>query len=430
MPTIGLINSISGDQIIGNIAHQAAPQERHRIPTEAIGFTNLMRNVIHLITPPLFVILFAFPLIGCSHESIICCSCQATAGVWNREGTALSASLSADQENVYEPTLVQPEGNCLILTSLATCWKMWFTAGWASPNIYYAESADGITWSRYSTAVVTGHNRPFVIENGGTYYLYTANSGNTQIDEYTSSNGEAFALANAAVISGIPHTWMAGVANTSGIFSGGTLYLFVEGNWGVWSIGLFTSNDFHTFTANSHNPLISASKATRGGPTLPYLENGKWYMWVHGAPTANLPTDIYRYSATSLTGPWRATPICSTFPRATADEGVSSATGQVADPFILQVSGNTYMYYSASSDGSSENGMSRIKMAVAYMPISSLVGTNEGSLMSPPVASGVGLVGSGTSNPGTPQPPVPFHPGDRGGLLAHSAPATLFTPLQ
>lgn len=390
-----------------------------------------MRKVICIVTPPLSVMLLAITLIGCLHEPmLLCCSCQKTAGVWNREGTVLAASVPADQENVYEPTLVQPEGNCLILTSSTTCWKMWFTGGWDSPNIYYAESADGINWSRYPTAVVTGHDRPFVIENGGTYYLYTANTANSQIDEYTSSNGETFSLANAAVISGVLHTWMSGVANTSGVVSGGTLYLFVEGNWGVWSIGLFTSTDFHTFTANSHNPLISVSKAARGGPTLPYFENGEWYMWVHGAPTANLPTDIYRYSATSLTGPWKATPICSTFPRATADEGVSSATGQVADPFILEVSGNTYLYYSASSDGSSENGMTRIKMAVANMPISLLVGTNEGPLNSPSVANGVGMVGVGTSGPTTQHPPDLVHLGGRDWLSIHSVLPILFTPLQ
>jgi len=365
-----------------------------------------MRKVNYFVTPPLFAMLLALTLIGCDGQlRVIGCVGQPKVGVWNREGTVLAASLTADQENVYEPTLVQPEGNCLMLTSLTTCWKMWFSGGWASPNIYYAESADGINWSRYSTAVVTGHNRPFVIENSGTYYLYTANTANSQIDEYTSSNGETFTLANAAVISGIPYTWMSAVSNTSGVVSGGTLYLFVEGNWGVWSIGLFTSTNFHTFTANPRNPLISASKAARGGATLPYLENGRWYMWVHGAPTANLPTDIYRYSATSLTGPWSETPTCSTFPRATADEGVSSATGQVADPFILQVSGNTYLYYSASSDGSSESGMSRIKMAVAYMPISLLVGTNEGSLNNPSVVNGVGMVGIGTSSPTTQRPP-------------------------
>ena len=299
-------------------------------------------------------------------------------GIWSRQGTVLSASIAADDGNVQEPTVIY-EGSPLILTSQTNVFKMYFTDGWNTRNTYYAESADGINWTRYPTAIVANHSRNFVIKSGSTYYLYAANSTDTQIDEYTSSNGRDFSLAHSSVVSlGSGGSWNStNVANSGGTIVAGTLYLFVEGsNGSVWTDGLFTSTDFSTFTANGGNPLISASGSV-GGPSMPFQIGNTWYMWLHVAPSGLLPTDIYRYSAPALTGPW--TQNLESLPRQTLDEGVSTSLGQLADPFILQVNNKTYLWYSASTDGSSETAGQHIKLAIADMPISALVLTQEGA---------------------------------------------------
>ena len=60
------------------------------------------------------------------------------ASVWNRQGAVLIASITNDFGVVAEPTLIQPEGNPIILTNLTTVWKMWFSDGLTYPNICYA----------------------------------------------------------------------------------------------------------------------------------------------------------------------------------------------------------------------------------------------------------------------------------------------------
>jgi hypothetical protein len=333
---------------------------------------------------------------------------------WQRMGTVLIPNVN---EYIQEPTLVQPEGNCQILTTLATCWKMWFTV-LISGEIGYAESPDGVVWTRYSTAVITtaGYRRPFVIKNSTTYHMYTA-LNDTQIDHFTSTDGVTWTLANSNVIplGGVGSYDSVNVANSGGIIIGGTLYLFLEGNGssGLYSIGEWQATDFHTFTAAATNPVISTISvgSMRGGPSTPYYLNGAWWIWVHGAPNGAglLPTDLYRYTATSVTGPWTASPSGPIFTRMTQDEGASSANGQTADPYVMEVNGASYLFYSSSPDGggacpyaNATLQCGHIKLAVANMPMASLVQTAEGVAKStgatqfpPPGANHLGTDSSG-----------------------------------
>ena len=303
------------------------------------------------------------------------------ASVWNRQGAVLIASITNDFGVVAEPTLIQPEGNPIILTNLTTVWKMWFSDGWTYPNICYAESPDGIKWTRYSAPVVTNCARPFVIKNGATYYLYVEPfAAWHQLDCYLSTNGVSFSLLASSVITTNNGSWISlSPANSGGVYTNGTLYLYVEGMTtnvgGLYNIGLFTSQDFTNFTPYSGNPLITGMSAS--GPSTPYLVGSTWWMWIHGNITGvNAPTDIYRFSAPALTGPWSATPANPVLSRKTADEGAGQYYGQCADPYIMDVNAKTYMFYTAAPDSASPN--QRIKLAIADMSISSLVQTSEG----------------------------------------------------
>jgi PKD repeat protein len=75
---------------------------------------------------------------------------------------------------------------------------------------------------------------------------------------------------------------------------------------------------------------------------------------------------------------WTNSPAGYTFTRRGTDEGEDTAVGQVGDICFLQVSDSqTYMYYIATSDGSSSAGQSHIKMASAGMSIADVAASNE-----------------------------------------------------
>lgn len=325
--------------------------------------------------------------------------------VWRRKGVVLTATATADQDNVFEPTVIR-EGSPQILTSATLVFKMWFTAGWTNPNICYAESVDGLTWTRHATAVVANHSRSCVLKVGSTYYMYAAPSTTgLQINRYTSTNGLTWTLGTSAVISKGGGGWKnLAVQNCSVIVESGTWKMLLEGNSGtVYSLGYFTSADGITWTEYGSNPVISING--QSGPDIHKI-GSTYYAWCHGigAPAGLLPTQAYRYSSSDMTT-WTQDTAASTFPRRDDDEGPQASGGQVADLSLLEVDGAVYMYYSASRNGLLQAGGLRIKLAIASMPFTDLVGTQEGdggvvdrNTTFPMVASGVEKVLTVTSS--------------------------------
>lgn len=230
------------------------------------------------------------------------------------------------------------------------------------------------------------------------YYLIAADASWGQINIFTAQNsiGPYSSLQAAAVTPGTAGQWDDHlVTNTSGLWqSDGKFYLFLEGysNGGACTqggIGLFTSTDMSTFTQPVTNPVLRSAAGAgcdnqRGGPTIPFLRNSVWYMWVHCAisPAAALPADICMYTASSLTAAsWTASSSNPVFSRLTADEGVQSTAAQVVDPFVVEYNNKTYLWYTANTDGNVNiaGANFQIKVAVADMPLASVVGTTQGS---------------------------------------------------
>lgn len=304
--------------------------------------------------------------------------------LWYREGEVLYSLTPINV--VLEPTLIPPEGSPQIFIGNATVWKMWFSDAGAQ-SIFYAESPDGVAWTRYGTSrefpygtpVVRNCLRSFVIENSGVYYLYCAPipGNDSSIDEYTSTDGVHFALAHANVIHAGMGSWNTGLNNNSGgVVVNGTLYLFVEHSF--IGIGLFTSTDFHTFTPVT----LAIPNVDTQGPTVPYLVDGTWYMWVGTAMTEAPGTAEYgiqRWSAPDLAGPWTNSETGFDFVPETADEGVATPFAETLDPFVLEVAGRTYLYYSANRGTSqSPQQFQIIKLAIADMPLTDLVQRTAG----------------------------------------------------
>src|SRR5271168_4394954 len=115
-----------------------------------------------------------------------------TFNVWANQGTVIPAvgGDAPEQPNVIF------EGNAKILSG--NVFKMWFTTGPAgSPiGINYAESSDGVTWTRYSSnPVLPSRWGGRVFKNGSTYYLYTSTGiQGTAIEAYTSPDGITWTL--------------------------------------------------------------------------------------------------------------------------------------------------------------------------------------------------------------------------------------------
>lgn len=284
-------------------------------------------------------------------------------GVWQRKGVVLWPNPQQINPRLTgEPMLIAPEGNPLIFnpTDYPTVWKMWYSDG-GTRAIFYAESVDGVNWKSYVGpqtygAVVNWHQRPNVIKNGSTYYLF-ASPDDQQIDVYSATDGVTFSLLKSNAVG-------TGSSNSGGVMVGSTLYLFAEhtGN----PLELFTSTDFQNFTSQGS----LAGTVGYCGPSTPYQINGSWYMWVHdcGAPK------IYRISAPALTGPWAK--AATEYSGQTWDE--NSVAGQTADPFVIEVSGKTYLYYTNNLPLQGGSPYSQLKLAIADMPLASLIKTNGG----------------------------------------------------
>lgn len=298
---------------------------------------------------------------------------------WGRQGAVLTAGVG-DNSNVLEATILY-EANAQILGG--TVFKIWYTGGWGNLDINYAESSDGITWTKYgSNPVLADHARSCILKDGSTYYLYAAKEDDSQIDLYTSADGLSWSLDTAAVIA-------PGAGGAWDNYSIANCFVWKEGasdwrilyearqNAGAFHIGYATSSNGKSWSKSGSNPVVNETGST-GGPFVHKADDGTYWLWVHHAPTGFLPTDIERYKSTNLTS-WTKNPADrNTLIRLSADEGVNTTIGQVGDPMLIEVGNQVYLFYSASADGTQASGAFRIKLAIAPMTFEKLVNTLEG----------------------------------------------------
>jgi hypothetical protein len=267
---------------------------------------------------------------------------------WQPQGTVLSASSSVDLNSVLEPSVVY-DGK----------FRMWFTC---DVNVCYAESMDGKSWQRDSGWAISNHVHGYVLKNQGQYYFFGASlEGHTQtIDMSTSVDGRTWQSPQ-------PVLRLAKTSWDSIYFGNNAVWVEDAGlrnqEWKMlyealtprgWSLGLAISDGGRIWIRASNNPVLVGF----GGPMPFKRANGTYIAWVHSA--AFLPSDIYRTTSTDLIH-WTK-PILD-LARATPDEGVGSLVGQVADAQIVGKDYVTYLFYTATPDGSDEGGGFHIKLA-------------------------------------------------------------------
>lgn len=282
-------------------------------------------------------------------------------------GDVITATVAGDQDNCYEANVIY-EGDPQILAG-DSVFKMWYSSGWAAPNLNYAESLDGITWTKLETnPIVAAHYRSMVLKVGATYYLYASAAGQGQVNLYTSADGVTWALDTAGVLAaGSAGAWDDGsVANMHVWYEGaGDWRMLYEAKRALtgWSIGYATSADGRAWTKHASNPVITGTGG-RGGPWLK-KSGSTYYLWAHmslSAATDPLPTDIYRWSSSDLIT-WTMIHPWPMIYRRAAEEGARTAVGQCADVFICEANGIAYVYYSGSADGSQQSGAQRVRLA-------------------------------------------------------------------
>jgi len=291
---------------------------------------------------------------------------------WTKKGIVISESTTlANEPNVIYDT------NPQILTSETYVFKMWYRVGASSGSvsIYYAESTDGINWTKYSgNPVLSGADLfcPFVMKYDGTFYMYVHN-GCTSIDRYYSSNGiswtkdKADSLTDATNL-GNCFVWVEAANDWR---------MMYEYNSALWKIGYATSTDGKTWTKSGSNPVLTDTGSC-GGPEV-HKVGSTYYMWYQNAPSGGLPTDICRASSTDLiTWTKFGGSTHPVFLRTETYEGAGNSQGQVADPCIIEAKGETWMWYDSNVDQTATNG--KIALAKTSYTIAELITTAEDGL--------------------------------------------------
>lgn len=305
-------------------------------------------------------------------------------GIWKKQSVVLPAiaadfALSAGQG--IQTSAVRLEGNAQILSG--TVFKMWPWNNVAG-HTYYAESSDGVNWTRRGTPVLSNFLNSTIFKNGLTYYLYaqaSAANGTGDIQVFTSSDGIVWAQQTPSNVISL---------GTAGAWDSTNLYPFivagiVNGTWYglypatktgtnfLFSTGLVTSTDGINWTKYAGNPVLpnvlDAGAIAR--------VNGVWYMWTsanqpgQGHPVApNLdPTEIVRYQSTDLIT-W--TNAVHSVHRAQPFESLNANTGQVWPASIINFNGKAYFFLNTGPGDNTPPSIAQIELAIGPAPLESI----------------------------------------------------------
>jgi hypothetical protein len=297
-------------------------------------------------------------------------------GIWQKQGIVIPA-IAADiigsgELGPQNPSIIF-EGNAQLLSG--NVFKMWFANG---SQIGYAESTDGIAWTRRTPNVITTFGvAPSVIKVGATYHLYDSQVGQT-VHHWTSSDGITWTLQSANVFSRANTVYFSVVAIINGTWNA----LYTDENNAAFPLTtrLATSSDGVTWTDYGSNPVAS----NFWGVVQVFNVNGTYYAWGQTVnPNAMEttkpgidPGSGLRMQTTDFitwTNPVHSLSYSQIF------EGVNEPDGGAFVSFPVNVGGKAYMYYSAGPDDAIQTTKSilQIALAIGPAPIASIVTAKE-----------------------------------------------------
>jgi beta-1,2-mannobiose phosphorylase / 1,2-beta-oligomannan phosphorylase len=142
-----------------------------------------------------------------------------------------------------------------------------YSGAYAGNNVYVgiATSPDGITWTKL-THLTDPTEDPYILENGGTYYLYCENkTTGTSIALYTSTDLITWAGQGDVLEKGVG-TWDSQDVSSPIVWiEGTTWYMLFEGRGDTQGeIGLATSADGLNWNKSASNPVLSGELSYLG----------------------------------------------------------------------------------------------------------------------------------------------------------------------
>ncbi len=301
-------------------------------------------------------------------------------GIWSKKGIVIPA-IARDLTQATAGTGIQAwsvflDTNAQILSG--TVYKTWIVSDWtndAAAAMYYAESNDGISWTRTANPVLASVTNGFVVKNASTYYLYGQNSGQNgsgTMVVYTSSDGVNWNVQSPSqtLAPGGVGAWdHLSFYNLIAVTINGATWhgYYNAANGGNFSTGHATSTDGINWVKDAGNPVI-----TNYLPSNAIVKVGStWYMWcTHCQPgqggTVLDPFEMHRFSSTDLVA-WTAS--AKSLHHSQMFESVNTLTGGLTPISIV----NSYMYTNSSSNDASPPAVGQIGLAVAPAPAQSIV---------------------------------------------------------
>ena len=298
-------------------------------------------------------------------------------GIWTKLGTVITPLAADGNSGLYGGTsnqdvLYDTSPQLISANPDGKVFKMWFMG---KNDLFYAESNNGITWTRRGAALQLTTGQVRVWKDSGTYYIYATTGEPTQgpngITTFTSSDGITLTSQGVGLaVGGIGQFDHLGVWYLKPWFkTGSTWSAIYSTNSGQ---GIATSTDLIHWTN-----AASALSVTAGGP-YPLLINGMYYIYT-AKPLAGANNQLAKVSSPDLTT-W--TTVLNILPETQTNEGSplgvvnSVSEGQGVPTILTGPNGWTYLYYSGTAVGT--GAAYTVMGAVTQMPLAQVVTSAEG----------------------------------------------------
>jgi hypothetical protein len=307
-------------------------------------------------------------------------------GVWDVRGVVLEPS-DPTLQNQYIGEANLRKGPPRILAGATNVFQLYYSAGddVAITSVAYAESYDCVNWTQYAgNPIMAGATRcSGPTQVAGIWYM-VAQTPATRLNIYTSPDGLVWTLLAADLLSATSY-------NSCLIYDPTEAHpwiLFYDLPTGFpaypYQIGLAQADaPGGPWIPSASNPIITepefsgVGNGNIGGAFAYKSTDGTWHVWAQGQGPSIMPTDIYRFDAPAVDGPYTQGPSGPALPRYNPETRLGVADSQVADVTILSDPETETTYALFSSVANQTKGIS-LSLATSPLTLDQIVATNEG----------------------------------------------------